>query len=95
MAEQNFCQNCHQKHNCSEIYRQLGHIKGPSVVLKAVTVFLLPLVVFIVTLTAFEKIFAWTKELQTTLGFLMALSVTVVFVVGCSLLTSHRNKYKK
>ena len=98
MAEQNFCQNCHQRHNCSEIYRQLGQAEGPSVVFKAVTAFLLPLVVFIVTLAAFEKIFAGIingKETQTALGLLAALSLTLIFVVSCSLLIAYRNKYKR
>ena len=50
MAQEQFCQNCGQRHNCQEIYRQLGHSQGPSVALKAAIAFLLPIVVFIAVL---------------------------------------------
>ena len=66
----------------------MGKAEGHSVVLKVVTAFLVPLVVFIAALAASEKILAGiinSKELQTVLSFLLALAVTFI-VVGCSLL---------
>lgn len=72
----------------------MGNTKGPSVVLKAVVAFLLPILVFIGCLAAFEAILAKvrslinTKELRTILSFLLALSVTFIFVVSCSLLVA-------
>ena len=84
MAEQKFCQDCNQKHDCQEIYQQLGDIKGPSVVVKVIVAFLLPLVVFIVSLAAFERILAGaisTEQVQTALSFLMALLVTFVCIL--------------
>ena len=56
MTENKFCGNCNQKHNCGSIYHQLGNIKGPSVVVKVVVAFLLPLVVFIFSLAAFQHL---------------------------------------
>ncbi len=94
MAQQRFCQDCNQKHDCREVYHQLSDSKGPPVVLKAVVAFLLPILVFIVSLAAFEAILARvkspisTKELRTVLSFLLALSVTFIFVVSCSLLVA-------
>jgi uncharacterized membrane protein len=87
MVEQNFCQDCNQKHDCQKVYQQLGDIKGPSVVIKVLVAFLLPLVVFIVSLAVFARhqffVKNWcrTEELQTVLSFLMALLVTFVCVL--------------
>ena len=79
MTENEFCGNCNQKHNCGSIYHQLGNIKGPSVVVKVVIAFLLPLVVFIFSLAAFQEIFTKTinnQLIQTALRMVLALLVT-------------------
>jgi len=89
MAQEKFCQDCDQKHDCQKIYGQLGNIKGPSVVLKVIVAFLLPVVVFIVSLAVFEEVLAKAvnaKELRTLLSFLISLLITFIFVIGCSLL---------
>jgi hypothetical protein len=71
MDEQKFCKQCSHINDCQRIYQQLGQSKGPSVVLKVITAFLLPLLVFIGCLAVFEQIFD-----NTPLGFLSAISVT-------------------
>ena len=79
MAEQEFCDNCNQKHNCGSIYHQLGNTNGPSVAVKVVIAFLLPLVVFIFSLAIFEEILAKTinnQLVQTALSMVSALLVT-------------------
>ena len=84
MAQEKFCQDCNQKHDCRKIYEQLGNVKGPSVVFKVIVAFLLPVVVFIASLVAFERILAGvidTKGSQTVLGFLLALSAALVCVL--------------
>jgi uncharacterized membrane protein len=83
MAQQEFCEDCKQKHECQRIYEQLGDIKGPSVVIKVIVAFLLPLVVFIVSLAAFQEIFGNTissQRVQTVLSLLSALMVTFVCI---------------
>ena len=84
MAQQEFCEDCKQKHDCQRIYEQLGDIKGPSVVIKVIVAFLLPLVVFIVSLAAFQEIFGNTissQRVQTVLSLLPALLVTFVCIL--------------
>lgn len=84
MFQQKFCQECNQKRNCKEVYQQLGKAGGPSVVIKTIVAFLLPLVVFIAALAIFKAILAGiinSKEAQTALSFLLALSVTFVAVL--------------
>lgn len=84
MAEQKFCQDCDQKRDCQEVYQQLGNVKGPSVVSKAILAFLLPLVVFVVSLAVFEEILAEAvniKELRTVLSFVVALLATFICIL--------------
>jgi len=83
MAEEKFCQGCHQKHRCQEVYEHLSTMEGSPVVLKVILAFLLPIVVFIGSLAAFEEILAkviHSKELQTVIGLLLALVVSSAFV---------------
>ena len=84
MAEQKICHHCDQKHDCQKVYEQLGNVKGPSVVFKVIVAFLLPVVVFIVSLAVFEEIFTKAvnaKELQTLLSFLVAIFITLVCIL--------------
>jgi hypothetical protein len=84
MAQEKFCQDCDQNHDCQKVYQQLGNIKGPSVVFRVIVAFLLPLVVFIVSLAVFEEIFAEainTEELRTALSFFIAMLITFVCIL--------------
>ena len=84
MASQRFCQDCIQKHDCKKIYEQLGDSSGPSIAIKAILAFLLPLMVFIVSLAVFERVLAGaiaTERMQTALSFVLALLVTYVNVL--------------
>ena len=84
MDRQDFCQSCEQKHDCQDVYRQLGEAESPSVALKVVVAFLVPIVVFVASLAAFQQILASvinTEELQTVVSFLLALLLTGVCVL--------------
>lgn len=84
MSETEFCQNCGQRHNCGEIYHQLGKAEGPSVALKVAEAFVLPIVVFITGLAVFEKILEGviaTRELRTAFSAMSALVAAVVCVL--------------
>jgi len=68
------------------MYEQLTNAKGPSVVVKVVLAFLLPLVVFIVSLAVFEKILAGSfdgGQLRAAVAFVLALVATLacIFIV--------------
>ncbi|MFC1793607.1 hypothetical protein ACFL3Q_08485 [Planctomycetota bacterium] len=83
MVSQRFCQDCIQKHDCRSVYEQLGNSSGASVALKAILAFLLPLIVFIVSLAVSERVLAGAisiEGLQIALSFLIALLVTFVCV---------------
>ena len=91
MASQRFCQNCFQKHDCKRVYEQLGSTSGPSVVIKVILAFLLPLIVFIVSLAVFERVFAEAiKNGRTLIAVNLMLALLVTFV--CILITRVINK---
>jgi len=86
MVQQDLCQQCNQRHDCGEVYEKLGKIEGPSIVGKVVLAFLLPLIVFTVSLAIFEKLFSTVincGQTQSALSFLIALLLTFI----CILLT--------
>lgn len=90
MVYQEFCRDCERRDKCQDVYKQLGRAKGVPIVCKAVIAFLLPIVVFIVSLMVCDKILAGitdTKGQRTLFSFLLALSVTfgcilVIKVIG-------------
>ena len=97
MAQLKSCQECDQRHQCQEIYKQLGKAKGPSVAFKAVVAFLLPILIFIASLAAFETILAKainTNQLQTAVSFLLALSVTLAIILIIKVINRQLNKNK-
>ncbi len=97
MDQLKFCQQCNQRHKCQEVYRQLGKTEGPSVVFKVVVAFLLPLMVFIGALAAFEGILAGainSKEMRTALSFLLALPVTFAVVLIIKVINRQVGKNK-
>ena len=84
MAEEKICQGCNQSHRCQEVYEHLSQIEGPGVAFKVVVAFLLPILVFIGCLAAFEGILGEitnSKGVQTAVGFLLALMVSGICIL--------------
>ena len=64
------------------MYHELGNNRGPSVAVKVSLAFLLPLIVFIVTLAVFQKIpDGATEAVQTAVGLAMALVSTFTCIL--------------
>lgn len=84
MAQDQSCEKCSQKHNCREVFQQLGNAEGPSVVFKVLFAFLLPVVVFILVLTILDKFLVTVVNagsLRTVVSFLLALSATFILIL--------------
>ena len=88
MAQHKLCENCPQAHECQEVYRHLGNVKGPSIAVKVIVAFLLPMLVFVVSLAIFDRIFTgpWgvrnlSQGLQTFLSFVLAVTTTLICIV--------------
>ena len=57
MIDDKFCSGCPQHNDCKSTYEQLGKVEGPSVVLKSVGAFLVPILLFILSLGLFDRLF--------------------------------------
>ena len=97
MSETEFCQSCAKKNSCMSIYQQMGNSQGPSVVLKVVGVFLLPLVCFIISIATFENILSpviASELLRTSINLVLGVSITFVLVLIVRRLIGERGKNK-
>jgi hypothetical protein len=82
MGDEQSCERCSQKHDCREIYGKLGNAEGPSLTLRVLLAFLAPILVFIVSLWAFEKGLGWVTEgaLRTAASLSGAVIVTLAWI---------------
>ena len=84
MKRKGFCQDCTQKDDCQGISEQTGESSGSSVTLNVILAFLLPLLVFIVSLAVLEKVLSGTfnaEWLKTVVSFLLAMLVTFACIL--------------
>ncbi len=58
MSNREHCSGCIWSHECKGVYEALGRAEGPSVALKAVAAFLLPIFIFIIGLVVLDKFLA-------------------------------------
>jgi len=95
MTRQEVCKNCIHKNSCSEVYRILGSKRGPSVLSRVLSAFLLPLAVFIASVGASLHViakFIHSPEIQNALAFLLAVAATLLFVLALKLITAKLRK---
>lgn len=84
MDDEQFCERCSQRHDCREIYGKLGNAEGPSLTLTVVVAFLVPILVFIVSLGVLEKVLGWVTEraaLRTAASLSGAVIVTLAWIL--------------
>ena len=88
------CDSCSHADDCKRIYHRLGHTEGPSIALKVVVAFMLPVVVFTVALglISWRLQAAATGARQSFLACVLALVVTVLFMGTLRLLTAQFHK---
>jgi hypothetical protein len=83
MVERDLCRNCGLRQSCRQVYQKLGSAEGPAVTLRVIFAFLIPIVVFIGSLAAFERIlrsFAAVRY-STAVSLAGAIAVTSVAVL--------------
>jgi chromate transport protein ChrA len=88
MKSMKVCENCGfqdgRKNCCMDIYQRLGRTKGPSVISKVLLAFVLPLLIFIISLILASyilSIFKIEDYTKTLFSFLAALAAVVVFML--------------
>jgi len=84
MAKEKNCEQCKQRHKCVDVFCALGESTSPSITLKVIQAFLLPIVVLLVSLAAGEHIFKGyisQESLRTVIVALFALAITAAAVL--------------
>jgi len=97
MAQQRFCQQCSQRHNCQDVYQKLGGSQGPSLVSKVVVAFAVPLLFFIICLAVTERLLAETinaERLRTAAAFVFSLSATFLLILVIRAISARLGKSK-
>lgn len=87
MGDEQFCERCSQRHDCRGIYGKLGNAEGPSLTLRVVLAFLMPILVFIVSLGVLEKGLGWVTEraaLRTAASLSGAVVATLAWILTAS-----------
>ena len=84
IMEQKQCGQCGHQNSCQNIYQQICASKEPSILLKTVLALLLPLVIFIVTAAACEKLLVnltANQSIRAILSVLSGLITVFVYIV--------------
>ncbi len=93
MGQAKPCDGCSHAHNCTAVYERLGRADGPSVAMKAMVAFALPIAAFAVVLATFEHLLAnaVAERSRTFVAFVVALALTIGLMRVVSLLVGrHR-----
>jgi hypothetical protein len=101
MNQQNLCKGCIQQNRCQEAYERLGRSQEPSVLNAVLIAFLMPMVVFIVSLAVFELVLTMfgihsvLKTLISTLGSLTVVVLSIFAVRVGPILLKSKGKSEK
>jgi hypothetical protein len=94
MVQPNHCDGCPQADGCQEASRRLGGADGPSVTVTVLVAFLLPIVVFVISLGGFGwllegRVAPWQ---QTPLALILALTVTAGWMLVVRVMIRRRHR---
>lgn len=99
MPDKDICKQCPQHDKCGHVYGRMGKFRGPSVLLKVIAAFLLPLLIFIASLAVLEQILAnliESKGLRILVSFAGAGCLTMIYALLAAALSRRaRQKEKK
>lgn len=89
------CSKCTQKSTCQSVYEAMGKHKGPSVALKVIVVFLLPIVIFIVGLIICDYYLEIeSKNLKTAISALLSAVLAFIYVLIAKTVIARQSKNK-
>lgn len=91
MSEEKLCQNCPQSNDCQRVYQVLGNTKGPSIAGAALCAFVVPVLVFAVSMGIFDRLLSGRVEgdgLRTAVSFSFALAATLAAILLLRLVRS-------
>jgi hypothetical protein len=84
MPDEDKCEGCQSRDSCKEIYKLIGSGKGPSVTVRVLIAFVMPLAVFIAALIISENILASKLDPEaaiTALSLIIAVITSALAVL--------------
>jgi hypothetical protein len=84
MPDEDKCEGCQSRDSCKEIYKLIGSGKGPSVTVRVLIAFVMPLAVFIAALIISENILASKLDSEaaiTALSLIIAVITSALAVL--------------
>ena len=96
MVPKDSCQSCGRRHSCRDVYQKLGNAGGFSVALEVIFAFLVPILVFIVSLAVFERMLRslHIDHYSIPLSFPAALAMTFIAIVTIKAVNTHLKRKK-
>jgi uncharacterized membrane protein len=89
------CSKCTQKSTCQSVYEAMGKHKGPSVALKVIVVFLLPILMFISGLVICEYYLKIeNKSIKTAISALLSAVLAFIYVLIAKAVIARQSKKK-
>lgn len=82
--DQQQCRSCAMKDRCSQVYQTLGESKVPNVLGKVVLAFLLPLILFIISVVAAERLLTdrlINPAAGSLISFVAAAAVVTIYLI--------------
>jgi len=91
--DQQQCQSCGMKDRCQEVYKKLGESNAPNVLTKVILAFLLPLILFIFSIVAGERLLIEKLKSKTAVdavAFAFAAAIVLLYVLTLKLVKFRR-----
>ncbi|OQA03228.1 MAG: Positive regulator of sigma(E), RseC/MucC [Planctomycetes bacterium ADurb.Bin401] len=82
--DQQQCQSCSMKDHCGTVYKALGESKVPNVLGKVILAFLLPLLLFIISVVGAERLLTgrlMNRTAGSLISFVLALAAVFVYLI--------------
>jgi len=91
------CSNCPQHEGCMSTYQKLGKAEGSFVVIRAIAAFLVPILIFILSLAVFPKVlgdYISGKNATTLISVALGLLICFVYILIIRFFSVYSGKRK-
>ena len=91
MSENDNCSGCPQHHDCKSMYQALGNAQGSYVAVRSIAAFLVPILIFALSLAVFDKLLESAitgTNARTIISVILSLLVCSVYVIAFRLISA-------
>ncbi|MEN6384293.1 MAG: SoxR reducing system RseC family protein [Phycisphaerales bacterium] len=94
--DQQQCQSCGMRNSCKEAYKKLGESEAPNVLTKVILAFLLPLILFILSIVMGERLLIEklkSEKSANLAAFAAAVIMVFLYLLVIKIFNSLRKKH--